>query len=205
MLDGLNKDYREEDVGNGFVRPFADEYDDEESSGEEREDQPFWGNYDDEDYQNSGREDDFLHGKVKANSERREEVPEDGRNKYNTDSDFVFEETHTEKEHQEWSREGHQGQDGGESEEKDEALGQGWNKKHGDGQGEGVPGRGWSMWRKEEQEGRGWSRKEKGTSDDGPSEETPRRGWSTEIFGGTAILFTLLFFLVLVFLLCKWR
>ena len=209
MLDGLNKDYREEDVGNGFVRPFADEYEDEESSGEEREDQPFWGNYDDEDYQNSGREDDFLHGKVKANSERREEeeVPEDGRNKYNTDSDFVFEETHTEEEHQEWSREGHQGQDGGESEEKDEALGQGWNKKHGDGQGEGVPGRGWSVRPKEEQEGRGWSRKteEKGTSDDGPSEETPRRGWSAEIFGGTAILFTLLFFLVLVFLLCKWR
>ena len=204
MLDGLNKDYREEDVGNGFVRPFADEYDDEESSGEEREDQPFWGNYDDEDYQNSGREDDFLHGKVKANSERREEVPEDGRNKYNTDSDFVFEETHTEEEHQEWSREGHQGRDG---EEKDEALGQGWNKKHGDGQGEEVPGRGWSMRPKEEQEGRGWSRKteEKGTSDDGPSEETPMRGWSAEIFGGTAILFTLLFFLVLVFLLCKWR
>ena len=73
MLDGLNKDYREEDVGNGFVRPFADEYEDKESSGEE----PFGGNYDDEDYQNSGR--DFLHGKVKANSERREEVPEDGR------------------------------------------------------------------------------------------------------------------------------
>ena len=201
----MNKDYREEDVGNGFVRPFADEYEDEESSGEEREDQPFWGNYDDEDYQNSGREDDFLHGKVKANSARREEVPEDGRNKYNTDSDFVFEETHTEEEHQEWSRKGHQGQDGGESEEKDEALGQGWNKKH--GQGEGVPGRGWSMRPKEEQEGRGWSRKseEKGKSDDGPSEETPRRGWSAEIFGGTAILFTLLFFLVLVFLLCKWR
>ena len=188
----MNKDYREEDVGNGFVRPFADEYEDKESSGEE----PFGGNYDDEDYQNSGR--DFLHGKVKANSERREEeeVPEDGRNKYNTDSDFVFEETHREEEHQKWSREGHQGQDGGESEDKNEALRQGRNKKEEEdhGQGEGVHGRGWS--RKAE---------EKGTSDDGPSEETPMRGWSAEIFGGTAILFTLLFFLVLVFLLCKWR
>ena len=94
MLGEVNKDYREEEGGNGFVRPFADEYDEDYSDdgvddkeGEKDEDQPFI-EYDDEDYQSSGigevgasqRGDNMLHGNALANQKLTENNWQSNRN-----------------------------------------------------------------------------------------------------------------------------
>ena len=226
----MNKDYKEEDEGNGFVRPFADEYEDysgdgiEDKADVESEDEPF-EEYDDEDYQGGGIGEE---GRIRGGIAEREDQPfkeyddeefqgsgvGEGNNMLHGNTLARNENRKRDEKFPENRINKHDAGNGIVFEETHiQEEHQGWRKDN--HPSEEAPGHWKSGRAKEEGKGqdpseeaseRGWSREANGEEEDhNTSEEASGRGWSAEIFGGTAILFATLFLLILLFLLCKWR
>ena len=196
MLGGVNKDDKEADEGNVFVRPFANEYEDysgdgieDDEDGVESEVRPV-EEYDDEDYYQSGGiggrkiGDDVLHGHAKAINESKGDAGNRITQQHTAGNDIVFEETHKQEEHQEWSRESN-------NVEVEDEENRGKARKDPD----------------QSEEAAIQLKSVRRSNEEGESEDTPEEvpGWSSEIFGGTAILIVMLLLLFSTFLLCKWR
>ena len=225
MLVGVNKDDIEADGGNGFVRPFANEYEDYSGDGiedgesdVESEDQPM-EEYDDEDYYQSGGigEKARRRGGIAKKQDPPFKDYEDMDNQSRGVGEYATtirgdDVLHGNAKGINESR----GDNGNTINQHDEAGNdilfeetykrEVWSREINNVEVEDEED--WGIKDKDPSEkAAGQWKSARRSNEERESEDTSKEapGWSAEIFGATAILFAMLLLLILTFLLCKWR